>query len=219
MVLLLGLLKPLQLVNDFFGWLGRHLSILALGLMVIVILAQVFFRYALNSALPWPEEAARFLMLWLTGLMAPIAYRQGGFVAIDMLERALSRRVAATLMLALTVIGLCVLLYAVPLGSKHVASGCLFKSSTLWLPFTFNFSIPLPFVESAITLCTKADWALGLSFGWTKMPLAVMYASIYVGVQLLILVNIELLLRGLVTLLGEEDQLRPLGSPDMARAD
>jgi len=33
--------------------------------MVIVILLQVFFRYVLNNALPWPDELARFLMLWM----------------------------------------------------------------------------------------------------------------------------------------------------------
>ncbi len=39
--------------------------------MVVCILIQVFFRYVLNNALPWPDEAARFLMLWMTGFIAP----------------------------------------------------------------------------------------------------------------------------------------------------
>ena len=44
-----------------------------------------FFRYVLNNALPWPDEVARFLMLWMTALIAPSAYRWGGFVSIDMI--------------------------------------------------------------------------------------------------------------------------------------
>ena len=59
--------------------------------MVIVILVQVFFRYVLNNALPWPDEVARFLMLWMTGLIAPSAYRWGGFVSIEFLERFFER--------------------------------------------------------------------------------------------------------------------------------
>ena len=59
--------------------------------MVFVILLQVCFRYLFNNALPWPDEAARFCMLWMTGLIAPAAYRVGGFVTIDMLGRALPR--------------------------------------------------------------------------------------------------------------------------------
>ena len=46
--------------------LGPAVAIVAIALMVLAILIQVFFRYALNNALPWPDEAARFLMLWMT---------------------------------------------------------------------------------------------------------------------------------------------------------
>ena len=79
------LLKGLVGFNTIILRLGRKLAWIAIGLMVIIILIQVFFRYGLNSALPWPDEAARFLMLWMTGFIAPSAYRWGGFVSIDML--------------------------------------------------------------------------------------------------------------------------------------
>ena len=80
---------PIQILarcNTAILRLGRHLSVIALALMVVIMLLQVFFRYALNNALPWPDEAARFCMLWMTGLMAPLALRHGGFVAIDMFQ-------------------------------------------------------------------------------------------------------------------------------------
>ena len=64
---------------------------IAIFLMVIVILLQVFFRYVLNNALPWPDELARFLMLWMTGFIAPSAYRWGGFVSIEMLPQLLPK--------------------------------------------------------------------------------------------------------------------------------
>ena len=60
------LLKGLVGFNTIILRLGRKLAWIAIGLMVIIILIQVFFRYGLNSALPWPDEAARFLMLWMT---------------------------------------------------------------------------------------------------------------------------------------------------------
>ena len=94
MGVLLGVLTPLRLFNDVVLAVGRFLAATALAFMVVFILTQVFFRYVLNSALPWPDEAARFAMLWMTGLMAPTAYRRGGFVAIDMMARALPRAVA-----------------------------------------------------------------------------------------------------------------------------
>ena len=90
MTLFFALLQPFQFFNDLAGRIGRFISVIALAMMVFVILLQVFCRYILNNALPWPDEAARFLMLWLTSLMAPIALRQSGFVAIDTLHRYFS---------------------------------------------------------------------------------------------------------------------------------
>ncbi|MEM9580663.1 MAG: TRAP transporter small permease [Pseudomonadota bacterium] len=190
-----GLLLPLQLWNDHILRIGRGIAVVCIALMVVCILIQVFFRYVLNNALPWPDEAARFLMLWMTGLIAPSAYRVGGFVAIDMLERMLPRAVAALLSLFLLGIALLVLVTAVQLGLDH--SGGMawnFKSSTLWVPL---------------------DWVGGKSF---KLALAWMYMSLLVGFILLTIVNIELIIRSLIKLMGGGG-LKPLSDLDFAGAE
>ena len=219
---LLAILRPLAAAITAILAVARWLAIALLGIMVLVILTQIVFRYVLGDALNWTEEAARFGMLWMTGLMAPVAYRRGGFVAIDMLERALPRAGAAILVLALALVSLGVMAYALPLASAHVQSGCLFRSSTLWLPFTLEFSVPiLPEALGGLdlTLCTSASPALTVEPGWTKMPLAVMYASLYVGLQLLILVNLELILRTVIGLLGDVDRLPRIPETDAVSAE
>jgi TRAP-type C4-dicarboxylate transport system permease small subunit len=118
MTLFFSLLQPLQFFNDLAGRIGRFISVIALAMMVFVILLQVFCRYILNNALPWPDEAARFLMLWLTSLMAPIALRQSGFVAIDTLHRYFSSHLVSAIALLLSLISLIVLLVAFQLGWK-----------------------------------------------------------------------------------------------------
>ena len=120
---LLALLRPLAGAITAMLAVARWAAIVLLALMVAVILAQVVFRYVLGDALNWTEEAARFGMLWMTGLMAPLAYRRGGFVAIDMLERALPRGAGAALVLALAGVSLGVMVYALPMASAHVQSG------------------------------------------------------------------------------------------------
>ena len=45
------LLKSLVLLNTFILRIGRHLAWIAIGLMVVIILVQVLFRYGLNSFL------------------------------------------------------------------------------------------------------------------------------------------------------------------------
>jgi TRAP-type C4-dicarboxylate transport system permease small subunit len=195
MQVLLAILTPLRKLNELVLGLGKGLAVVALALMVIVILAQVFFRYVLNNALPWPDEAARFLMLWMTGLIAPAAYRMGGFVAIDMALEALPRRAADILSLILLLISLAVLAVALQLGLRHVNSGWLFNSSSLKLP-------------------------LDLVGGETvRIKLAWMYLSVYVGAALLTLVNLELILRQIISLMGGGDRLPPLDGMSVAEAE
>ena len=103
---LLYIFNFLEKINTFFLRIGRQFAWIAIFLMVVVIMIQVFFRYVLNNALPWPDEVARFLMLWMTGLIAPSAYRWGGFVSIDMLERFLPKIISTLLTLFLLIISL-----------------------------------------------------------------------------------------------------------------
>ena len=147
----------------------RKIAIVALGLMVLAILLQVFFRYVLNNALPWPDEAARFMMLWMTGLLAPSAYRWGSFVSIDIIMDRVGRRLGAALNLVILFMGLAVLIVALNFAQKHIASGWLFNSSSLRLPLN------LVGLESV------------------RLKLAWMYMSLPVGFGLMVLVSIELI--------------------------
>jgi TRAP-type C4-dicarboxylate transport system permease small subunit len=192
--LLLSVLAPLEWLNRRLMPAGSVLAAILLALMVVIILAQVFFRYVLNAALPWPEEAARFLMLWMTGLAAPAIYRRGGFVAIDMLEVALPKRGAAVLQLVLLLISALVLAVALQFGWKHVNSGWLFNSASLRLPDLFGMGV-------------------------IRVKLAWMYLSIFLGFALLALVNAELILRSLVQLGGRGDRLTPITPVVMAEAE
>ena len=186
---MLLLARLLGFINSVLGRIGQALSVTAIGLMVVVILIQVFCRYVLNNALPWPDEAARFLMLWLTGLMAPVALRQGGFVAIDTLKLALPSRATSILSLVLLVMTLAILVVAVQLGANHVKSGWLFASSSLKVPLDLIGMKPV------------------------KIKLAWSFLSLYVGVWLMIIVSVELILREIITILGSGEKLPSI--PDL----
>ena len=188
MSLLMGLLWPLERVNTVLLAVGRWIAVAFLAVMVCLILGQVFFRYVLDNAPAWTEEGARFGMLWMTGLMAPTAYRIGGFVAIDMLERALPRFIGGILGLALLLLSLLVLAVALEKGiNNHIFS----LSGRGNAP---SLRLPLDWIGGE-RIRFKNSWA---------------YASLAVGLGLLILVNIELLLRQVITLLGGGDRLEPL---------
>jgi TRAP-type transport system small permease protein len=184
---LLAICNGLGRINGALLALGRWIGAICLGLMVVAILVQVFFRYALNNALPWPEEASRFLMLWSTALMAPTAFRRGGFVAIDMIVRMLPRMVATALSLFLLSVTILVLWIALGIGWSEVTGiGGRFETDSLWVPASLDLSV------------------------WMKVPKSWMMASLLVGVALLFLVAVELSLRNIFALIWGPEYLRDI---------
>lgn len=193
---LLVVLTPLRLLNEAVLAIGRAIGVVAVALMVVAILVQVFFRYALNNALPWPDEAARFCMMWMTGLMAPTAFRRGGFVAIDTLVRLLPSALAAGLSLLLLCLSLGVLLIAVQIGWSEVTGFAgRFATASLYVPTDLSFE------------------------SWFRVPRSWMMASLLVGIVLLISVNVELILRAIVRMLGGADRLPPIALAEQVGAE
>lgn len=157
-------------------WLGAG----ALGIMLFFMLMQVFFRYFLGNALAWSEEASRFLMLWMTGLMVPTAFRQGGFVAIGMIVDHLPRLIANLIALCFLLLSAVVLFVGMRIGWAEVTGiGGRFAMSAIALPTSFDFTT------------------------WMKIPRGWMMASLATGITLMFVVNIELILRALLNLVGE----------------
>jgi TRAP-type C4-dicarboxylate transport system permease small subunit len=159
---------------------GRAIGMICMAVMVVLILVQVFWRYVLDNPLPWPEEAARFLMLWLM-VVAPTALRRGGFVAIDMIQLALPRVVGGVLTLVLLALSLVVLVTAVRIGWAEVTgfSG-RFKTSSLYYP---------------------------TGEGWAKMPRSWMMASLLAGLAMMVSVTVELILRQVAVMGGAGEAL------------
>ena len=181
--ILLKIYNILEYLNSFMLKIGRNLAWIALFLMVIVILLQVFFRYVLNNALPWPDELARFLMLWMTGFIAPSAYRWGGFVSIEMLPQLLPKFIENMLIIFLLLLSLTILLIGFQLGLQHIKIGWIFNSSSL--------KVPLDLIGAE----------------QKSIKLAWMYMSLPVGIFLLILVNIELILKKIILTFNTEISL------------
>ena len=191
-----SILRPLSAIISVILKIGRNLAWMALAVMVGVILLQVVMRYVFHNTLSWPEEAARFCMLWMTGLIAPSAMRWGGFVAIDMLPQALPRRIGHLLSLVLLVLSAVVLAVSIQYGWKHTFGfGGNFDASAMRIPL---------------------DWVGGES---VRVKLRYMYGALLLGVTMILVVNVELLLRNIIKLLDPDQELPDTGEIAMAGAD
>jgi TRAP-type C4-dicarboxylate transport system permease small subunit len=184
MAALLSLARWLGAVNAAVLAAGRGIGVVCIALMLLIMLVQVFCRYVLGSALAWPDEAARFMMLWMTGLMAPTAFRRGGFVGIDMMLRMLPGRLVAFL----TLVFLCL------------------SALVLWVGANIGWAEVTGFSGRFDTVSLKVPASFDLS-EWRKVPRAWMTASLAVGVTLLLAVNAELILRAMIGLFGGAGRL------------
>jgi TRAP-type C4-dicarboxylate transport system permease small subunit len=121
---------------------NRALLIAALGAMSVIVFINVLGRYLTDYSIPWAEELARYLMIWMTFLGVGLVLRIGGHVAVDNLQEALpprgARIVRATIVLlvaAFCVVGAWV--------------GVTFVTRT-WMQTTAVTEIPFAFVAAAV---------------------------------------------------------------------
>ncbi|THV14990.1 TRAP transporter small permease [Rhizobium rhizophilum] len=187
MTALSNLTNLLGRLNAAVLTLGLWLGAGALGVMLVFILVQVFFRYVLGNALPWSEEGSRFLMLWMTGLMVPTAFRQGGFVAITMVLDIFPRVIGTIVALLFLGLSAVMLFVGMRIGWAEVTG------------LGGRFAMPAIAVPTSLDLST-----------WMKVPRGWMMASLATGVTMMFVVNIELILRSLLELLGRGEALQPI---------
>lgn len=74
--MMLGFTKLLDRVRDV-------ICVVLLGLIVVLICIQVFYRYVLNDPLSWPEEVARNAFVWVVALGTVKIFRDRTTYIID----------------------------------------------------------------------------------------------------------------------------------------
>ncbi|MDG1431201.1 MAG: TRAP transporter small permease subunit, partial [Paracoccaceae bacterium] len=119
-----------------------------------------------------------------------------GFVAIDTLNSMLPKGISSLLNLFLLIVCLLVLVVAIQIGWKEVNGiGGRFTSASLYLPMSFAFD------------------------EWFRLPRSWMMYSLVVGLVMLILVNIELIVRQIVQLFGTDIVLPTIPDSEVGGAE
>ncbi|WP_319406854.1 TRAP transporter small permease [uncultured Desulfosarcina sp.] len=79
--------------NSVFNIMDRcinwFLALLMAG-MVVIISAQVWYRFILNDPLSWSEEAGRYLFVWISFMGAAAGVRYQVHLGIDLMDKLLS---------------------------------------------------------------------------------------------------------------------------------
>jgi TRAP-type C4-dicarboxylate transport system permease small subunit len=82
----------LNRMNNMVEKLAVNLSWVMLLAITLLNIVQVFYRYVLNNALSWSEEASLWMMVWITFVIMPVAYHKGLNISMmlfrDMLKKS-----------------------------------------------------------------------------------------------------------------------------------
>jgi TRAP-type C4-dicarboxylate transport system permease small subunit len=70
---------------DRYCQLIRVVMVISLALMVVLVLGNVFLRYAFNSGITVSEELSRWLFVWVTFLGTIVAMKEGAHLGTDTL--------------------------------------------------------------------------------------------------------------------------------------
>ncbi|MBJ7555517.1 TRAP transporter small permease [Marinomonas spartinae] len=169
MIVIKILVTVLARINEWISCIGRQIAWVLVSAMFGIILLQVFCRYVLNNALPWPEEAARALMIWMMAMVAGEAYRRGSFVAIDMFVHALPEKASSLLKLFLFVVSGIVLLKLSFLGVDFFERGFRVRAASMPIARAWIYlAMPICFATmllANIELCLRE---LGCLMGYKK---------------------------------------------------
>ena len=72
-----------QRLSGVIGRCTEYVVMIMMGILVVVVVTSVVFRYVLLAPITWSEEVGRYVMIWLGFLAASIAVRDGLHVGVD----------------------------------------------------------------------------------------------------------------------------------------
>ena len=128
-----------------------------LAAMVVVILLQVTFRYALNLSLAWTEEVGRYLFVWICLFGASLAYRYGQHSGYETLVAALpaaaGRWVTRGVDVLVAVFSVVLIVSSrelIEAGMGQVTPATQFRIAYVYLAFPVSAVATLVFVADAL---------------------------------------------------------------------
>ncbi|MGR2740152.1 TRAP transporter small permease [Billgrantia sp. Q4P2] len=163
--------KPLELDIEghhgpaIFRWATRlmeHLIATILVALIVSVSANVIGRSLFNRSLPWADELARMLFIWLIFVGAAAAFARYEHIAVDFLVRRLKPR-AAYLVYLLQHLIIATLMGIVVWGGYLVMSRSTGRTAILGVPWNL--------INISLVLCSLFIVAVALWRAWQCLRL------------------------------------------------
>lgn len=115
-------------------------------IMTAVIFMQVLLRYVFMSPLTWPEELARYLLIWISCLGSAYAVREGLHISVVFIKNKLPQSTQVAVAIGVHLLVISFFVFGVVQGFKLSFSQWIELTAALRLPMTYpTLAIPIGF--------------------------------------------------------------------------
>ena len=129
---------------NFIDYILKKLTILCIGLMLVLVFAQVVSRYVFSYTPAWGEELARYLFVWTVFLSLPLLARTGGHMAIETLTSRIRGNALRTCRILADVFSIAFLGIMVWHGGRMVMLASFQTSAAMQIPMSYVYAV-IPF--------------------------------------------------------------------------
>jgi TRAP-type C4-dicarboxylate transport system permease small subunit len=124
--------------------LNRWAVIALVGVMAVLVFANVVSRYLLAYSIIWVEELTRYMMVWVGFLGSGLVLRLGAHVAVDALQDVLPPRAAQAVRAAIVAVLAVTFVAMLWLGVRYAAFAWDQRTPVLdWSTGAVYLAIPL----------------------------------------------------------------------------
>lgn len=146
------MIQLLQKIEQGIGFLLKPIIVLGMLALIGVITLQIISRVLFN-AVPWTEEVARFLLIWITFLGAALAFQQGRHIAVSFVVDAFAPKVKHLAKLLASLIIIAFMGALVVIGYEYMQVQSFQRSPSLRWSMTYIYAV-MPI--SAALICYYA---------------------------------------------------------------
>lgn len=124
-----------------------HIEMAVAGVILVALVLftflGVFARYLFNAPFNWLEEMQLAAMVWIAFLVAGVAFRRGGHVAIEIVVDSLPEKAQKVIEVLIAVIVYAVLIYFFRSSVRYIQLFLKTKRATpmLGIPYAFIYGI------------------------------------------------------------------------------
>ena len=145
--------RSIQKVDKCLSMIENAVIILGLSAMFLILLAQVIMRYVFSRPLTWSEEAARFIVVYVSFIGISYAYRQKGHIRMEVVVNLFPQAVRRGLEVLINLGTIALFCYMIPFSFRFIGIQAGVKATATHIPMSIVYTaLPLGMALSCVRL-------------------------------------------------------------------